>query len=156
VHDQEAGESRLRAAFHRVDQSGHGHRVIGAPLRRSLSTTTAGAPGSIVSHRAVTTRAVCRYAGCDLCERWQACMQLHREIVRVPAHLKIRWGRYRRVRFSGSHQPCRLCGGNDTVVVSRFDRWLNPLVNVMCRGCRLVFLDPMPTDEEINAYYKDQ
>ena len=83
-------------------------------------------------------------------------MQLHREIVRLPAHLKIRWGRYRRVRFSGSHQPCRLCGGNDTVVVSRFDRWLNPLVNVMCRGCRLVFLDPMPTDEEINAYYKDQ
>ncbi len=83
-------------------------------------------------------------------------MQLHREIVRVPAHLKIRWGRYRRVRFSGSRQPCRLCGGNDTVVVGRFDRWLNPLVNVMCRGCGLVFLDPMPTDEEINAYYRDQ
>jgi 2-polyprenyl-3-methyl-5-hydroxy-6-metoxy-1,4-benzoquinol methylase len=83
-------------------------------------------------------------------------MQVRRETLRVPAHLKIRWGRYRRVRFSGSHQPCRLCGGNDTVVVSRFDRWLNPLVNVMCRGCGLVFLDPMPTDEEINTFYKDQ
>jgi SAM-dependent methyltransferase len=74
----------------------------------------------------------------------------------MQTYLKIRWSRYRRVRFTGSHQPCRLCGGNDTVVVSRFDRWFNPLVNVMCRGCGLVFLDPMPTDEEIDAYYKDQ
>ncbi len=51
---------------------------------------------------------------------------------------------------------CCLCGGNDTVVVSRFNRWLYPPVNVTCRGCGLVFLDPMPTDKEINAYYKDQ
>lgn len=74
----------------------------------------------------------------------------------IPQHLKIRWARYRRVGFVGNHQPCRLCGGEDFVVVSRFDRWFNPLVNVLCRGCGLVFLDPMPTDAEINAYYKDQ
>lgn len=83
-------------------------------------------------------------------------MNAHRESARLPAHFRIRWARYKRVRFTGTHQPCRLCGGNDFVVVSRFDRWFNPLVNVMCRGCGLVFLDPMPTDAETNAYYKDQ
>ena len=74
----------------------------------------------------------------------------------MPSYLKVRWARYRPVRFTGSHQPCRLCGSSDSIVVSRFDRWFNPLLNVMCLGCGLVFLDPMPTDEELNAYYKDQ
>jgi 2-polyprenyl-3-methyl-5-hydroxy-6-metoxy-1,4-benzoquinol methylase len=74
----------------------------------------------------------------------------------LPAHLRIRWGRYQRAGFTGSHQACRLCDGTDLFVASRFDRWLNPLVNVMCRDCGLIFLDPMPTDAEANAYYKDQ
>ena len=41
VHDQEAGENRLRAAFHRVDQSGHGHCVSVRRCARSLSTPSA-------------------------------------------------------------------------------------------------------------------
>ncbi len=74
----------------------------------------------------------------------------------MSAFFKIRWGRYRRVKFAGSHRPCPLCGNNDAVLVSRFDRWFNPLVNVMCRRCGLVFLDPMPTDQELDQYYRDQ
>lgn len=72
------------------------------------------------------------------------------------ALFKIRWGRYRRVAFAGSHRPCPLCGGDDSVVIGRLDRWFNPLVNVLCRRCGLIFLDPMPTDEELDRYYRDQ
>ncbi len=74
----------------------------------------------------------------------------------MAAFFKIRWERYRRVTFTGSHQPCPLCGGSDSVVIGRFDRWFNPLVNVLCRHCGLIFLDPTPTDEELDRYYKEQ
>jgi len=74
----------------------------------------------------------------------------------MSSFLKIRWARYRRVDFAGSRQPCPLCGNGETAVISRFDRWFNPLVNVLCRRCGLIFLDPMPTDEELDQYYKHQ
>lgn len=72
------------------------------------------------------------------------------------SYFNIRWSRYRRAGYIGSHQPCCLCGGKDLVIVSRFDRWFNPLVNVLCRGCGLVFLDPMPTVEEVDNYHSRQ
>jgi 2-polyprenyl-3-methyl-5-hydroxy-6-metoxy-1,4-benzoquinol methylase len=72
------------------------------------------------------------------------------------ALLKIRWGRYQRVAFTGNHQPCPLCDSDDRVVIGRLDRWFNPLVNVLCRYCGLIFLDPMPSDEELDRYYTDQ
>lgn len=41
-------------------------------------------------------------------------------------------------------------------MVGSRDRWLMPLRNVLCHGCGLVFLDPMPTAEEIATYYRDE
>jgi 2-polyprenyl-3-methyl-5-hydroxy-6-metoxy-1,4-benzoquinol methylase len=67
--------------------------------------------------------------------------------VRAPSH------RYP-LRQTGSTLPCNLCGGEDFVVVRTRDRYLKRLINVMCRNCGLVFLDPMPTDEDINNYYR--
>jgi 2-polyprenyl-3-methyl-5-hydroxy-6-metoxy-1,4-benzoquinol methylase len=58
------------------------------------------------------------------------------------------------LRQNGERQPCNLCGGEDRVVVRTRDRYLNRLVNVMCRHCGLVFLDPMPNDADIDTYYR--
>ena len=67
----------------------------------------------------------------------------------------IRWKRYRSFQFTGDATPCNLCGGTDFEVVARRDRWLQPLTNVMCRQCGLVFLSPMPTDEELDQHYRN-
>lgn len=40
-------------------------------------------------------------------------------------------------------------------VVGSRDRFLAPLRNVLCERCGLVFLDPMPTSEEIDRYYRE-
>lgn len=72
----------------------------------------------------------------------------------MSSFLRVLLARRRRFRYSGSRVPCNLCGGESFLVVGRRDRWLNPLINVMCRQCGLIFLDPMPTDEEINRYYE--
>lgn len=39
--------------------------------------------------------------------------------------------------------------------VGNCDRWLMPLRNVLCLHCGLVFLDPMPTEAELAAYYRE-
>lgn len=59
-------------------------------------------------------------------------------------------------RFVGESRPCALCGGLDRAVVGTRDRYLMPLRNVLCQGCGLVFLDPMPTEAEIERYYRDE
>lgn len=64
--------------------------------------------------------------------------------------------RLRPYRFVGESRPCVLCNGRERSVVGTRDRYLMPLRNVLCSGCGLVFLDPMPTDAEIEAYYRDE
>lgn len=64
---------------------------------------------------------------------------------------RSRWARF---RFTGETVACDLCGSREAIVVGRYDRWLNPLRNVMCRGCGLVRLDPMPTEAETALYYR--
>lgn len=58
--------------------------------------------------------------------------------------------------FTGESLPCALCGGRESIVVGRRDRWFVPLRNVLCCGCGLVFLDPMPRADEIASYYRDE
>lgn len=72
--------------------------------------------------------------------------------MRVPSWLS----RLRPFRFTGESLPCSLCGGRERSVVGRRDRYLMPLTNVLCTDCGLVFLDPMPTSEEIDRYYREQ
>lgn len=59
-------------------------------------------------------------------------------------------------RFIGESRPCALCGGVERSVVGTRDRYWRPLRNVLCSGCGLVFLDPMPTADEIERYYRDE
>lgn len=59
-------------------------------------------------------------------------------------------------RFTGESLPCALCGSRERQVVATRDRKLKRLRNVLCTHCGLVFLDPMPTSEEISAFYRDE
>jgi SAM-dependent methyltransferase len=51
-------------------------------------------------------------------------------------------------------EPCQLCGTDAFETVSERDRHGNPLRTVMCRGCGSVTNDPIPTDEELAAFYR--
>lgn len=64
--------------------------------------------------------------------------------------------RFKPYRFTGESLPCVLCGARERSVVGRRDRWFMPLRNVLCGGCGLVFLDPMPSADEIAAYYREE
>jgi SAM-dependent methyltransferase len=59
-------------------------------------------------------------------------------------------------RFVGESRPCALCGGRERSVVGTRDRYWMPLRNVLCSGCGLVFLDPMPTADDIERYYREE
>lgn len=59
-----------------------------------------------------------------------------------------------RYPFDGEHVACNLCGGTDFDVVGRRDRLGGKLRTVLCRGCGLVFTNPMPTDDEVSAFYR--
>ena len=55
--------------------------------------------------------------------------------------------------MSGEAISCILCGWQASDIVSRFDRKKKPLVTRLCRGCGLVFNDPIPSDEDLSAFY---
>lgn len=48
---------------------------------------------------------------------------------------------------------CNLCGARDAHVVGTHDRNQQPLRTVICRACGLVWTDPRPSNEAIDAYY---
>ncbi len=54
----------------------------------------------------------------------------------------------------GTSDPCRLCGETDHVVVSRTDCHGNALETVLCMGCGVITNDPIPSDEELAAFYR--
>lgn len=55
--------------------------------------------------------------------------------------------------FVGSDEACNLCGSAQKVLICSTDRRLKPLKTVACADCGLMRTDPMPTDDELNAYY---
>ena len=62
--------------------------------------------------------------------------------------------RMKRYKFIGESNPCDLCGSVDRDVVGRRDRYGNPLQTCLCRNCGLVFTSPMPTDMEVDNFYR--
>lgn len=57
--------------------------------------------------------------------------------------------------YVGQSVPCNLCGSRDTTVIGRIDRRLKRLTMVCCSQCGLIRIDPMPTADELAAYYAD-
>lgn len=56
------------------------------------------------------------------------------------------------------HSPrpaCPACGGDEAWVIARKDVWALPVDNLMCRGCGLVFKDPVLAPEGAARYYGD-
>lgn len=51
--------------------------------------------------------------------------------------------------------PCPLCQDRNAWTVSRRDRRRRPLHTVICQGCGLVRVDPLPRPEELADYYHD-
>lgn len=49
---------------------------------------------------------------------------------------------------------CDLCGRHEVETVSNRDRRGNPLASVVCRHCGLVSHEPIPTDDELDEYYR--
>jgi 2-polyprenyl-3-methyl-5-hydroxy-6-metoxy-1,4-benzoquinol methylase len=64
--------------------------------------------------------------------------------------------RLRPAPFSGEVVPCNLCGSAEHDVVGRRDRYGNRLVNVLCKACGLVFVNPMPTEERVADFYREE
>lgn len=56
--------------------------------------------------------------------------------------------------YTGSNDPCPLCGEVDVVVMSKLDRRIKRLTTVACPSCGLLRTDPMPTEEELEDYYR--
>lgn len=52
-----------------------------------------------------------------------------------------------------AEQTCDLCGGHDFEVLSNKDRRGNALTTGLCLGCGLVAHSPVPSEEEVAAYY---
>ncbi|MDP3896718.1 MAG: methyltransferase domain-containing protein, partial [Mesorhizobium sp.] len=50
--------------------------------------------------------------------------------------------------------PCQLCGAHDFEVVSERDRHGGALRTVLCLGCGSVTNDPIPSDAELEAFYR--
>ena len=49
---------------------------------------------------------------------------------------------------------CQLCGDRSCEAVSEYDRHGKPLRTVLCLGCGSVTNDPIPSDEELAAFYR--
>lgn len=52
-----------------------------------------------------------------------------------------------------SASPCRLCEGTERRVLATRGRGLEPLVTVVCSGCGLVSHHPVPSPDELAAFY---
>lgn len=51
-------------------------------------------------------------------------------------------------------EPCQFCASDAWELVSERDRHGKPLRSVACRGCGHVVNDPIPSDEELAAFYR--
>ncbi len=56
-------------------------------------------------------------------------------------------------KFVRHNVACNLCGSHAHDLVGARDRYGKKLRIVLCTNCGLVFANPMPTDEEVDAFY---
>lgn len=52
-------------------------------------------------------------------------------------------------------RACNLCDSSDALVVGERDRRGRPLRSLLCLGCGLVYTDPRPSSEELEAWYRE-
>jgi SAM-dependent methyltransferase len=52
-------------------------------------------------------------------------------------------------------ETCILCGGEHAEIVSTRDRRRRPLTSMLCTDCGLICNSPIPTDAEVEAFYRD-
>lgn len=55
-----------------------------------------------------------------------------------------------------STHPCKICKSQELQVLASLGRHFQDLTTTICTGCGLVHSYPIPTEEELNAYYKKQ
>jgi 2-polyprenyl-3-methyl-5-hydroxy-6-metoxy-1,4-benzoquinol methylase len=55
-----------------------------------------------------------------------------------------------------SEAPCKLCGGRELQVIGTQGRHFQKLTTTICKGCGLIHSYPIPTKEELDAYYCKQ
>lgn len=63
---------------------------------------------------------------------------------------------FTRYPYRGETRSCNLCGSDDSRLLCTHDRRLKRLDTVICMNCGLLRTDPMPTEEELGAYYRSQ
>lgn len=56
--------------------------------------------------------------------------------------------------YRGRPTPCPICGAASHHPVAGLDRRLKRLTTVMCDACGLFFSNPMPTEAELERYYR--
>lgn len=61
---------------------------------------------------------------------------------------------FTRYPYEGERIACNICQGEDTVTICETDRRWKKLKTVACAECGLMRTDPMPTDAELEAYYR--
>lgn len=52
--------------------------------------------------------------------------------------------------------PCKLCAGHTLVVIGTHGRRRQPLTTTICRDCGLIHSYPIPSKDELDAYYARQ
>ena len=58
--------------------------------------------------------------------------------------------------YTGEAIACNLCGSDAKTVICETDRRWKKLRTVACSDCGLMRTDPMPTDEELDSYYRNE
>lgn len=58
--------------------------------------------------------------------------------------------------YGGERTDCNLCGSAGAVTICRHDRRLKRLQTVACEECGLIRTNPMPTEDELSAYYASE
>lgn len=56
--------------------------------------------------------------------------------------------------YVGQVLPCNICGSDKKTVLSEVDRRIKKLRTVICLNCGLLRTDPMPTEAELDDYYR--
>lgn len=55
-----------------------------------------------------------------------------------------------------SNLPCALCHHHEVDVIAERDRHGDPLRNVLCRSCGLIWVDPRPDPDALKAFYAEK
>src|SRR5436190_7615443 len=50
---------------------------------------------------------------------------------------------------------CNLCGADESTVLNHRARWNQPMINVVCRRCGLVYANPRLAREPLDRFYRE-